>query len=154
MIQSIKQLMIDKQTSSYEVESKKYKLNEECQLRVINGYYAHLQLHPSTQSEHKHDSTIRQTIQQLSPYLKATHFGDNKHKGFQQYRPTLDQLRVFIQLRIPVTKFHKQKPVYEKVNKKTKEELINMCLSHAHLPLQMRIYRQPPQDITTNEDIV
>ena len=152
MIQSVKQLQFDKQTSSYDVESKKYKLNKECEERVINGYYAHLQLNQPQTPDQQENNIERQTMIALSSMLEATHFGDNKHKGFQQYRPTLDQLRVFIQLRIKVTEYHKQKPVYEKVNKKTKEELIVMCLSHAHLPLQTRIYRQPSQTITTNDD--
>ena len=84
--------------------------------------------------------------------MEATHFGLNKHKGFQQYRPNLDQIKAFIQLRIEVTTFHKNKPVYERVNKKTKEELIHMCVSHAHKPLQTCIYRQPSQQVTTNNN--
>ena len=153
MIESVKQIQLEKQTSSYEVESKKYKLNDECEERVINGYYAHLKLNQIPDSDAQENlSNSRETIIALAQKLERTHFGLNKHKGFQQYRPTLDQLRVFIQLRIEVTQYHKHKPVYEKVNKKTKEELIDMCLSHVHLPLQTRIYTQPSQAITTNDN--
>ena len=98
MIQSVKQLQIDKQTSSYEVESKNYKVNDECELRVINGYYAHLELNQTQNVDQQEVINTRQMIIGLSPMLEATHFGDNKCKGFQQYRPALDQLRVFIQL--------------------------------------------------------
>ena len=51
MIEAVKQLQLDKQTSSYEVESKKYKVNDECEVRVIIGYYAHLKLNQIPDSE-------------------------------------------------------------------------------------------------------
>ena len=144
LMKSIKQKQIEKQTSMYDTESKKYKLNDECNDRVVGAYYAHLALQqlnniPTPTNE----NVIRKTFIELAHDMQHTHFGRNSHKGFSVYKPTMDQMKAFIQLRNKVTKFQKNRPVYKKLEM-TKDELIDECMLHLHIPLESRLYEQPP----------
>ena len=58
LMKSIKQKQIEKQTSMYDTESKKYKLNDECTDRVVGAYYAHLSLQQSTSQIYNYHQSV------------------------------------------------------------------------------------------------
>ena len=154
MIQKIKEQQIEKQTSLYDIESKKYDYNNECINRVCNTYYAELALQQQTSpTQSKTDvHTPRKTFIELVQDLTVSHFGRNTHKGFSVYKPRKDDMKAFIQLRIQVTEYNKNRPVYKKVDHFTKDELIDECLAVCHLPVQTRLYQQPTNAIqVTNQ---
>ena len=102
-----------RQRAKFNTESVKFKLNDECIKRVINGYNALCNIQvlnkiPSLQTNPESSSILRTTFMQLIPNLKHTHFGLNKHKGYSIYRPTMPQMKAFIQLREEVTEFKKK----------------------------------------------
>ena len=81
--------------------------------------------------------------------ITVSHFGRNTHKGFSVYKPRKPELIAFIQLRVEITQYHNNRPVYKKVDNLSKDELIDECLAHIHLPLQPRLYKPPSVPIPT-----
>ena len=154
LIESIKLIAIQKQTSMYETEDKRYRCNSQCEERLSNGYYAQNQLQLQTTSTHiTGDNITRKTFKDLKQNITVTHFGRNDHKGFStKFHPTMEQMKVFIQLRTQVTKFKSNRPVYKKVDKYKKEELIDNCMSVLNQPLQPRIYKAPVQEGDSSDD--
>ena len=141
LMESIKLLQQQKQTSLFDIESKKYTLNEECIERVCNGYYAILKINQSSNTNTvDQDTIVRKTFIELIPEIKECHFGRNNHKGISKYKPTMEHMKAFIQLRNKVTKYQNNKPLYKKVDHLKKDELIDECILHIHLPVQPRLY--------------
>ena len=100
-------------------------------------HYAHLSLQTSNTEQIVQDKITRKTFEELIPQIEPIHFGCNLTKGFHQYRPTKDQMKAFIQLRLQINTFHKNRPVYFKVNHLSKEELIDSCMTHLAITLQL-----------------
>ena len=144
LMESIKLLQQQKQTSLFDVESKKYTLNEECTERICNGYYAILKIEQTSNTDTiEQDTIMRKTFTELKTEIKESHLGRNNHKGISKYKPTMDHMKAFIQLRNKVTKYQNNKPVYKKVDHFKKDDLIDECMLHLHLPLQPRLYQAP-----------
>ena len=146
LIATIQKNMNDKQKAMFNTESTKYKLQDECIERVIKGYNALSNIEPinnipTLQTNPESSCILRTTFMHLIPNLKHTHFGLNKHKGYSIYRPTMPQMKAFIQLREEVTTFKKNKPVYKKLKDQTSEQLIDLCMVYRTKPLQPRIYQ-------------
>ena len=141
LIAEIKQQQKAKLQTIYDTETVKYKLHDECIEQVINSYHI-LSKHPELiwTDDLKNKDTIlietnRRSFIELSPILDETHFGHNSNKS----KPTIIQLKAFIQLREPVTDYKKNKPVYKPLQKTTKEQLIDMSWLYKDKPLQMQI---------------
>ena len=98
----------------------------------------------------KQDSTLQpqsndiksiESIIDISDKLTSHHFGNHEHKGLHRLKTTIDQLKAFIQLRHPIEKFAKLKPIYLSLTKKTKLELIDLCIQYKHMPILPRHYK-------------
>jgi hypothetical protein len=83
--------------------------------------------------------------------LTQQHFG----KGLKsKYKPTMPQLKAFIQLRDPNIATNKTLlPVYKSLSKMSSEQLIDQCFKVKSLPVQKRLFSLvTPTSVHTNEE--
>ena len=150
MKQSIaQQILIRKETSSL-YEEKKYKENSECEKRVSILYHKYSNRSTNTQHKSKVDAIGSFQTIQLSK-LTDVHFGKGlKHKS----KPTIPQLRAFIQLRDPnIANNRTLSPNYKSLSKLKSEQLIQECIKIKLLPVQKRLFPQVPcNDRRDNND--
>ena len=120
-----------------------------------DSYYTHLESEQASQNEAvtQVSNSTRKTFIELKQNITVTHFGRNNHKGIpRKFYPTMEQMKIFIQLRTKVTQFRTNRPVYKKMDTLSKDELIDMCISHINHPLQPRIYKNPITDEEDSDD--
>lgn len=135
---TLKKTHKEKLQSLYDTETVKYNLQDECIERVINCNHilSKNPEHVKTNDKKNLDLNLiqnnRKSFLDLIPLLDESHFGKNKTK----YKPTVIQLKAFIQLREQVSTFKKNKPVYKSLKNKTKDELIEMCTVYKNKQLQ------------------
>ena len=126
----------EKHDEAYKAETNKYAHNAECEKRLTTIF-------DRTSVDTTHDNTdtkSNKSFISISQHLTIQHFGHNGNKKLKKFIPTIDQLKAFIQLRYPIIKFAKLKPIYKPLTRKTKEELILLCSECVQLPLLPRHY--------------
>jgi hypothetical protein len=72
------------------------------------------------------DKSIK-SFTNISQHLTSIHFGSNDKKELYRLKPTKEQLKAFIQLRHPIEKFAKLKPIYKSLTRKSIPQLIDLC---------------------------
>ena len=65
-------------------------------------------------------------------------------KGTSKFKkPTVEQLKAFIQLRIEVTSYKGRSPLYKSLTNCAKNNLIDLAIKYKAVPVQPRIFNQP-----------
>ena len=106
---------------SYDSESKKYDLNAECERRVAKVF--HIITNNINLQKNKQQMAREQSIQSFMTIAKKVtdiHFGNNSKNG--------QQLKAFIHLRHPITKFAKNKPIYKLLTHDMIKQFIIKCV--------------------------
>ena len=124
----------------FESETKKYELNRECEQRIAKVY------HIMTNSINiKNKQQMSQPIQSYTTIAQnATdlHFGKNDQKGLHRLKPTIEQLKAFIQLQHPIKKFAKNKPIYKSLTNESIKQLIVTCVECKEYDVLPRHFKQ------------
>ena len=133
---SIEKKVADTKEKSILTENKKYQENEECEKRVSILFHK-LQVKIETNNACSTDNKVQQSFQSIQlSRLTSMHFGMNLEKGFIKYKSTMPQMKAFIQVRDPNLLKNRTKnyPVYKPLTKRTREQLIDECMTVVLLP--------------------
>ena len=127
-------------------ENNKYEENTECERRVTILYFEINVKHESTSLSSTTSNSTTNTQQgsfqaiDLSK-LTLTHFGKDLERRLLKYKPTLPQLKAFIQLRdINIPKNKRNYPVYKSLSKLSRDDLMNECIKAKSLPIQSKLF--------------
>ena len=134
----------------YDAESRKYEHNNLCERRVIKTYDHICAINRKTTTN---DPTVKEPTKSfisISQQVNEEHFGKDARKGLRKLKPNIDQLKAFIQLRHPIVKFAKNKPIYKALTRFTRDELMKECVKCKDDPVNKRHYKQQinPEDET------
>ena len=145
LLKAIKLHQYEKYNEAYIAECKKYALNTDCESRLLIMDTKITKQPTSHDNEQEEKST--KSFTNILSQMTVHHFGSDEHKGLKRFNPTMDQLKAFIQLRHPIKKFAKLRPIYKTVSKKTKPELVTLCFHCKDLPVlpQTYQYREKPK---------
>ena len=152
-LHSIKVNQHEKHQEAYKAETKKYALNTECESRVITTFTRMNNSINSTIIGPQEEEQIIESFTNISTRLTDCHFGNNEQKGLNRFKPTIEQLKAFIQLRYPIQKFAKMKPMYVSLTKETKPDLIKKCVQCKDAPLIPRHYKPRTRPIQIDKEV-
>ena len=98
-----------KQLALKETELKRYNHNTDCENRItmlFNAIENQQKSTTSSQTSNKTKSSIqlqRKSFEDIIPYIKEEHFGRHKFPKLSKLKPTMQQMKHFIQVRDKVT---------------------------------------------------
>jgi len=145
----------------YNDECKKYELNTVCEDRILK-LYNYIECNSIIDTNIREQYTDIGSFTDIIPHLLEHHFGpkivpkNNNDiapvvvldktvlKGMSKYKkPTVEQLKAFIQVRTEVTSYKGRSPLYTSLTKVGKNKLIDLAIESSSRPLQPRIFRKP-----------
>ena len=152
-IELVKQMKLEevqRKINLFEYEEKKYRLNEECQNRLLLGHQQ--RKNNTTTNKPTTDTTVditSLTFTDILTDITIEHFGEDVRKGKTSgSRPTRPQLSAFIQVRKPIVKYKGRFPQYSNIPKE-RSLVVKECLSIVNLPPLNRIFIDPRVDENT-----
>ena len=140
LIHKLKTEQYNKDVIIYNTETAKYAINTKCENRMIYTFNKIRSL-----------TTLLSTVTEINlPFadiksnLTAEDMGRHNHKGtLHTNKPTITQMKTFIQLRNKITKFTGKKPVYVQLKNVSKNDLIDRCLGCVNVTINDRHFERP-----------
>ena len=136
LIATIKENETNHQLALKEVEAKRYKHNSDCENRIAILFNTIQNLQKSTTSTQMANETKesiqtpRRSFEHIIPNLTEEHFGRHKYSKLSKLKPTMQQMKHFIQVRDDITHTKRNTRVYRSFPKKiNRDSLIDICLN-------------------------